>query len=60
MKVKRQFNKWLDIFLVTKDATITFFCDLITFVRDYDCEGDIDGEGGLGCPECLEVIEVGG
>jgi hypothetical protein len=24
----------------------------------WDCEGDVDGDGGLGCPECLKVIEV--
>lgn len=23
-----------------------------------DCEGDIDGEGSLGCPHCLKIIEV--
>lgn len=26
----------------------------------YDCEPDIDGDGGLGCPECNKVIEVTG
>ncbi len=24
----------------------------------WDCEGDIDGDGNLGCPECLTIIEV--
>lgn len=23
-----------------------------------DCEGDVDGEGSLGCPQCLKVVEV--
>ncbi len=23
----------------------------------WDCEGDVDGDGGLGCPECLRLIE---
>ncbi len=23
-----------------------------------DCVGDVDGEGSLGCPECLKVVEV--
>jgi hypothetical protein len=26
----------------------------------WDCEGDVDGDGNLGCPECLEIIEVTG
>ena len=24
----------------------------------WDCEGDVDGDGNLGCPECLTIIEV--
>lgn len=24
----------------------------------WDCEGDVDGDGNLGCPNCLEVVEV--
>jgi hypothetical protein len=24
----------------------------------WDCEGDIDDDGSLGCPECLAIIEV--
>lgn len=24
----------------------------------WDCEGDVDGDGNLGCPECLMVVEV--
>lgn len=24
----------------------------------YDCEPDVDGDGSLGCPECLKVIET--
>lgn len=24
----------------------------------YDCEGDIDDDGSLGCPECLNIVEV--
>ncbi len=24
----------------------------------YDCEGDVDGEGSLGCPHCLKIIKV--
>lgn len=23
----------------------------------WDCEGDVDGDGGLVCPECLRLIE---
>ncbi len=24
----------------------------------YDCEPDVDGEGSLGCPRCLKIVEV--
>lgn len=24
----------------------------------WDCEGDVDGDGGLGCPECGRVVEL--
>lgn len=85
MGVKRQYHKWLDISLVTKDAIVTFCRDFVAFVRDYDkygrdlpnitearcqcpgcgwtgtvgeCEGDVDGAGSLGCPECLALVEV--
>lgn len=87
MEMKRQYHKWLDIFLVTKDAIVTFRRDFVAFVRDYDkygrdlpsiteqpcrcgrcgwtgtvwdCEGDVDGDGSLGCPECLAAVEVYG
>ncbi len=23
-----------------------------------DCEDDVDGEGNLGCPHCLKIVEV--
>ncbi len=24
----------------------------------YDCEPDVDGDGNLGCPRCLKIVEV--
>ena len=26
--------------------------------RVCDCEPDVDGEGSLGCPRCLKIVEV--
>jgi hypothetical protein len=55
-QVKRKWKKSKSLPRITDQPAKCVKCGWIGTV--WDCEGDVDRNGNLGCPECLEIIEV--